>query len=110
MRSYVLAGNTGHYDGVIAALEARGLKVIPAFASDAPCSKLRPSGIVASIVAGATTNVAQEPKTPVQHTLVPTGMATSGAASTTVPAPSSPAGYGNGNRTAYVPDLTSGSA
>ncbi len=33
MRSYVLAGNTGHYDGVIAALEARGLKVVPAFAS-----------------------------------------------------------------------------
>lgn len=32
MRSYVLAGNTGHYDGVIAALEAKGLKVIPAFA------------------------------------------------------------------------------
>ncbi len=33
MRSYVLAGNTAHYDGVIAALEARGLRVIPAFAS-----------------------------------------------------------------------------
>jgi len=33
MRSYVLAGNTGHYDGVIAALEAKGLRVIPAFAS-----------------------------------------------------------------------------
>ncbi len=33
MRSYVLAGNTGHYDGVIDALESRGLKVIPAFAS-----------------------------------------------------------------------------
>ena len=33
MRSYVLAGNANHYDGVIAALEARGLKVIPAFAS-----------------------------------------------------------------------------
>lgn len=33
LRSYVLAGNTGHYDGVIAALEARGLKVVPAFAS-----------------------------------------------------------------------------
>jgi len=33
MRSYVLAGNAAHYDGVIAALEARGLKVIPAFAS-----------------------------------------------------------------------------
>jgi magnesium chelatase subunit H len=33
MRSYVLAGNSGHYDGVIAALEARGLRVIPAFAS-----------------------------------------------------------------------------
>ena len=33
MRSYVLAGNTAHYDGVIAALEARGLRVIPAFAT-----------------------------------------------------------------------------
>jgi magnesium chelatase subunit H len=33
MRSYVLAGNAGHYDGAIAALEARGLRVIPAFAS-----------------------------------------------------------------------------
>jgi len=31
MRSYVLAGNTAHYDGVIAALEARGLRVVPAF-------------------------------------------------------------------------------
>ena len=33
MRSYVLSGDAGHYDGAIAALEARGLKVIPAFAS-----------------------------------------------------------------------------
>jgi len=33
MRSYVLAGNTAHYDGVIAALEAKGLQVVPAFAS-----------------------------------------------------------------------------
>ena len=33
LRSYLLAGNTSHYDGVITALEARGLKVIPAFAS-----------------------------------------------------------------------------
>ena len=33
MRSYVLAGNSAHYDGVIAALEARGLRTIPAFAS-----------------------------------------------------------------------------
>jgi len=33
MRSYVLSGNAGHYDGAIAALEARGLRVIPAFAS-----------------------------------------------------------------------------
>lgn len=32
MRSYVLAGNAAHYDGVIAALEARGLRVIPTFA------------------------------------------------------------------------------
>ncbi|ORE92748.1 magnesium chelatase subunit H [Aurantimonas sp. 22II-16-19i] len=33
MRSYVLSGDAGHYDGVISAMEARGLKVIPAFAS-----------------------------------------------------------------------------
>jgi magnesium chelatase subunit H len=33
LRSYVLAGNSRHYDGVIAALEARGLRVVPAFAS-----------------------------------------------------------------------------
>ncbi|MES2978352.1 MAG: magnesium chelatase subunit H [Pseudomonadota bacterium] len=33
MRSYLLAGNTGHYDGVITALEARGMKVVPAFAT-----------------------------------------------------------------------------
>ncbi|KAB0680336.1 magnesium chelatase subunit H [Aureimonas leprariae] len=33
MRSYVLAGNSAHYDGVIAALEAKGLRVLPAFAS-----------------------------------------------------------------------------
>ncbi len=33
LRSYLLAGNAAHYDGVIRALEARGLRVIPAFAS-----------------------------------------------------------------------------
>ncbi len=33
LRSYILAGNAGHYDGVIAALEARGLRVVPAFAA-----------------------------------------------------------------------------
>lgn len=33
MRSYVLAGDTAHYDAVIAALEARGLDVVPAFAA-----------------------------------------------------------------------------
>jgi magnesium chelatase subunit H len=33
LRSYVLAEDAGHYDGVIAALEAKGLKVLPAFAS-----------------------------------------------------------------------------
>jgi magnesium chelatase subunit H len=32
MRSYVLAGNTAHYDAVIEAFEARGLSVITAFA------------------------------------------------------------------------------
>jgi len=33
MRAYVLAGDTAHYDGVIRALEARGLTVVPAFAA-----------------------------------------------------------------------------
>ena len=33
MRSYVLSGDTAHYDEVIRSLEAKGLKVIPAFAS-----------------------------------------------------------------------------
>jgi len=33
LRSYALAGDAAHYDGVIAALEARGLKVVPAFAN-----------------------------------------------------------------------------
>jgi magnesium chelatase subunit H len=33
MRSYVLSKDTGHYDGVIAALEAQGLNVIPAFST-----------------------------------------------------------------------------
>ncbi len=37
MRSYVLAGDTGHYDGVIAAMEARGLQVVPAFAVGLDC-------------------------------------------------------------------------
>ncbi|MEO7431395.1 MAG: magnesium chelatase subunit H [Dokdonella sp.] len=32
MRSYPLAGNTGHYDGVIRAFEERGMNVVPAFA------------------------------------------------------------------------------
>jgi magnesium chelatase subunit H len=33
MRSYVLSKDTGHYDGVIAAMEAQGLTVVPAFAT-----------------------------------------------------------------------------
>jgi magnesium chelatase subunit H len=33
LRSYVLADDAGHYDGVIEALEARGITAIPAFAS-----------------------------------------------------------------------------
>ena len=32
MRSYVLSGDTAHYDAVIRALESRGLRVLPAFA------------------------------------------------------------------------------
>ena len=33
LRSYMLAGNAAHYDGVIEALEKRGLTVVPAFSS-----------------------------------------------------------------------------
>lgn len=33
MRSYVLSGDTAHYDGVIDAFEARGMRVIPVFAT-----------------------------------------------------------------------------
>ncbi|MBK1661440.1 magnesium chelatase subunit H [Paracraurococcus ruber] len=33
LRAYVLANNARHYDGMIAALEARGLNVVPVFAS-----------------------------------------------------------------------------
>ncbi len=33
MRSYILAGNTAHYDAAIQALEDKGLRVVPAFAS-----------------------------------------------------------------------------
>lgn len=33
LRSYVLAGDAAHYDGVIDALEAKGLRVVPAFAN-----------------------------------------------------------------------------
>ena len=33
LRSYALSSNAAHYDGVIKALEAKGLQVIPAFAS-----------------------------------------------------------------------------
>ena len=33
LRSYALSSNAAHYDGVISALEAKGLQVIPAFAS-----------------------------------------------------------------------------
>jgi magnesium chelatase subunit H len=32
LRSYLLSGNSAHYDGVIAAIEAQGLRVIPVFA------------------------------------------------------------------------------
>jgi len=33
MRSYLLAGNAAHYDGVLAALQARGLSVVPTYAT-----------------------------------------------------------------------------
>ncbi|MFB2552363.1 magnesium chelatase subunit H [Ensifer soli] len=33
LRTYILSGDTGHYDSVIAALEARGYRVVPVFSS-----------------------------------------------------------------------------
>ncbi|RKQ70632.1 magnesium chelatase subunit H [Oceanibaculum indicum] len=33
MRTYILSGDTGHYDAVIRALQARGFRVVPIFAS-----------------------------------------------------------------------------
>ncbi len=33
LRSYLLAGNAGHYDGVITALQSSGMRVLPAFAT-----------------------------------------------------------------------------
>ena len=33
LRSYLISGNAAHYDGVIDALEAQGMRVLPAFAS-----------------------------------------------------------------------------
>jgi magnesium chelatase subunit H len=33
LRSYLLSNNAGHYDGVIAALESKGLRVVPAFSA-----------------------------------------------------------------------------
>jgi len=33
LRSYLLAGNAGHYDGVIKALQAAGLRVLPVYAT-----------------------------------------------------------------------------
>ncbi|MBI5128796.1 MAG: magnesium chelatase subunit H [Rhodopseudomonas palustris] len=33
LRSYLLAGNSGHYDGMLEAFEAQGLRVVPVFAS-----------------------------------------------------------------------------
>ncbi|WP_127596870.1 magnesium chelatase subunit H [Nitratireductor alexandrii] len=33
LRTYILSGDTGHYDGVVAALEARGFNVVPVFCS-----------------------------------------------------------------------------
>ncbi|MEL7303312.1 MAG: magnesium chelatase subunit H, partial [Pseudomonadota bacterium] len=53
MRSYVLSGDTAHYDAVITEFERRGLRVIPAFASGLDS---RPA-IEAFFKTGAETNV-----------------------------------------------------
>ncbi|NBN63109.1 magnesium chelatase subunit H [Pannonibacter tanglangensis] len=48
LRTYILSGDTGHYDAVIAALEARGLSVVPVF-----CSGLDMRAAIEAFMTGA---------------------------------------------------------
>src|SRR4029453_14831248 len=80
--------------------------VTPACARLAPTSKLRGAWRKDSICAGARTKVAHDPGTAVQQTRVPGVMSTPSPTAATVPEPSKPTLYGNGNRTEYVPDRT----
>jgi len=50
LRSYILSGDTGHYDGVIASLERRGFNVVPVF-----CSGLDMRGPVRQFLSGGKT-------------------------------------------------------
>ncbi|OCW58476.1 magnesium chelatase subunit H [Hoeflea olei] len=52
LRSYILSGDTGHYDGVIRALERRGFNVVPVF-----CSGLDMRGPVRQFLSGGKTGV-----------------------------------------------------
>tara|TARA_R110002020_G_scaffold36134_28_gene108731 strand:+ start:2434 stop:6192 length:3759 start_codon:yes stop_codon:yes gene_type:complete len=50
LRSYILSGDTGHYDGVIRSLERRGFNVVPVF-----CSGLDMRGPVRQFLSGGKT-------------------------------------------------------
>ncbi|WP_394690170.1 magnesium chelatase subunit H [Hoeflea sp.] len=50
LRSYILSGDTGHYNGVIRALEQRGFNVVPVF-----CSGLDMRGPIAAFLSGGAT-------------------------------------------------------
>src|SRR5262249_27999807 len=87
----------------------RPAAVIAACASDAPSSNVRLSGSRARRAAGAVTYGAHDPGIAVQHTREAGASGASAVASTTMPAPSMPASYGNGIRIEYAPDRTSDS-
>ncbi|MEM5471733.1 magnesium chelatase subunit H [Hoeflea sp. AS60] len=50
LRSYILSGDTGHYDGVIRSFERRGFNVVPVF-----CSGLDMRGPIDAFLSGGTT-------------------------------------------------------
>ncbi len=52
LRSYILSGDTGHYDGVIRAFERRGLNVVPVF-----CSGLDMRGPIKAFLSGGKAGV-----------------------------------------------------
>jgi magnesium chelatase subunit H len=50
LRSYILSGDTGHYNGVIRSLERRGFNVVPVF-----CSGLDMRGPIEAFLSGGPT-------------------------------------------------------